>query len=257
MKAINPNMRGRFDGMLQILRFNSHLYLWGIGVAAFFWLLLIEAGFKGFFRTIILSGSGLAIFWMIASLLVSHWVYDRSEIYEWTWIAALFTEKPHRWINIHAGLDESTSALKSIFPNATGMVFDIFDPANMTERSIEKARRKVEPNKASLRANFAALPAGDAEAEAIFLIFAAHELRHAQARARFFAELRRVLAPGGRVVLVEHLRDWKNFAAFGPGFVHFFSAKDWRGAVRGGGLMIEREFGMTPFVRVFLLRRPS
>jgi hypothetical protein len=257
MKPINPNIRGRFDGMLQILKFNSHLYWGGIGIAAISWLLLIEMKLKGYSRTLILSGSGLAIFWMVVSLLVSHWVYDRSEIYQWRWLADLFTDKPRRWINIHAGLDESSPALRSLFPNAIGMVLDIFNPATMTERSIEKARRKSQAKRGGVRANFAALPVGDADAEAIFVIFAAHELRRAAARARFFAELRRVLVPGGSLVMVEHLRDWKNFAAFGPGFVHFFSARDWRRTVDGAGLVIEREFGMTPFVRVFLLRRPS
>ena len=57
--------------------------------------------------------------------------------------------------------------------------------------------------------------------------------------------------------MVEQLRDWKNFAVFGPGFVHFFPAKEWRKVTRRAGLEVEEEFGMTPFVRVFLLRRRS
>lgn len=57
------------------------------------------------------------------------------------------------------------------------------------------------------------------------------------------------------VVLVEHLRDWKNFIAFGPGFVHFHSRRSWLRTIREAGLLIERESAVTPFVECFVLRR--
>jgi ubiquinone/menaquinone biosynthesis C-methylase UbiE len=243
--------------MLQILRFNSHLYFGAAAFVAVAWVLMIAAGLNGLYRTIILGGSTLAIYWMLASLWASHLVYDRSDLYHWTWINTLLAAKPRRWINIHAGWDESSRALGILFGNGSGMIFDIFDPANMTERSIKKARRHAASHVRHARADFKALPVQDGEADAVFLIFAAHELRRPDARASFFAELRRVLGIGGQVILVEHLRDWKNFAVFGPGFLHFFSAREWRRVTHGAGLEVEREFGMTPFVRVFVLRRRS
>ena len=74
--------------------------------------------------------------------------------------------------------------------------------------------------------------------------------------AALFTELRRVLGPGGRVVVAEHLRDAANFLAFGPGFLHFHSrAHAGRAASRGRRFDIHAEFPITPFVRVFVLRR--
>ncbi len=86
-------------------------------------------------------------------------------------------------------------------------------------------------------------------------MFAAHELRRHEARVQLFRELARVLRPGGEVALVEHLRDWANFLAFGPGFLHFFSKRSWRRAADAAGLQVRTDWSMTPFVHVFMLRR--
>ena len=102
---------------------------------------------------------------------------------------------------------------------------------------------------------FARLPLADASCDTVFLLFVAHEIRSPQSCKRFFVELHRALAPGGTVVLVEHLRDAWNFAAFGPGFLHFFGRRRWRELARDSGLAIIREMPMTPFVAAFLLRR--
>ena len=61
-------------------------------------------------------------------------------------------------------------------------------------------------------------------------------------------KLRRRLAPHGRAVLVEHLRDWPNLIAFGPGFLHFLSRRTWLHTIAESRLRIVREFSITPFV---------
>jgi ubiquinone/menaquinone biosynthesis C-methylase UbiE len=87
------------------------------------------------------------------------------------------------------------------------------------------------------------------------LLLSAHELRTDTARGDLFAELRRVLGPGGRVVVAEHLRDWANFAAFGPGVLHFHSRRTWTRCFARHRFDVHAEFSITPFVRVFVLRR--
>jgi hypothetical protein len=83
----------------------------------------------------------------------------------------------------------------------------------------------------------------------------AHELRSDESRCALFAELRRVLGPAGRVVIAEHLRDWANLLAFGPGFLHFHSRRAWLRCFSRHRFDVHREFSITPFVRVFVLRR--
>jgi SAM-dependent methyltransferase len=202
-------------------------------------------------------GVGLAIFWLVASILASWYIYDHSPLCRWAWISPLFQKPPARWANLHAGLDESTPSLRRLFPGTEGGAYDFFDPATMTEPSIRRARALTPPPELPTLVDYAALPFDDDALDAAFLLFAAHEIREATGRARFFGELGRSLRPGGRVIIAEHLRDLPNFAAFGPGFLHFWPRAEWRRLTRGAGLAVASELSITPFVRVFVLERPD
>jgi SAM-dependent methyltransferase len=134
-------------------------------------------------------------------------------------------------------------------------VFDIFDPERMTEPSIIRARMVAENVVEPERADFRHLPVATGSIDAALLLLSAHELRTDEARTALFTELRRVLGPGGRVVVAEHLRDAANFLAFGPGFLHFHSRRTWTRCFSRTRFDIHSEFPITPFVRVFVLRR--
>src|SRR4051812_28920253 len=94
-------------------------------------------------------------------------------------------------------------------------VLDFFDPGTTTEPSIQRAHRLVPPSVAEERTVPDAWPVPSASQDAVFALSAAHELRKEGERATFFREARRVLRPGGRVVVIEQLRDVANFACFG------------------------------------------
>jgi SAM-dependent methyltransferase len=195
----------------------------------------------------------LAAAWGLASLLAAYWVYDRSGIYDLGWLPGLLREPPRCWVNVHAGLDETSPALQALFPTAESRVLDIHDPASMSEPAIGRARRRGPPPVAPEPANPRRLPLPDASAEAIVLVFAAHEIRDPGVRLAFFRELRRVLDPEGRIVLVEHLRDLANVLVFGPGAWHFLPEREWRRLGRESRLALHRSVRLTPFVRVFVL----
>jgi len=97
------------------------------------------------------------------------------------------------------------------------------------------------------------LPAGDRDE--VFLLFAAHEVRAQERRSQLLRETNRVLKEGGQVILVEHLRDWPNFLAFGPEFFHFHSKRTWRKNIQEAEFQMERESTITPFVHCFFLRK--
>jgi Methyltransferase domain len=246
-------VRGRYQGVLQILHFNWRMYLataGGLIAAALAWPVLPAAA-----RVALLVGFAPAVFWMVASLVVSHYIYDRFPIYDLHWLEHALDHTPRRWINIHAGWDETSAALTAIFPDAVGEAVDLFDPEVMTESSIHEAHQACRATVPSTPARFDALPFENGTVDAAFAIFAAHELRKRSQRVKFFGELRRVLTAGGELLVMEHARDAWNFLAFGPGFLHFFAPREWRETVQAAGLEVRKEFAMTPFVHVFVMRR--
>lgn len=251
---MSPSLpRGRYQGVLQILQFNSPKYLAAVAAvlaAASAWPFFGPAG-----RMAALLVVTPALFWAISSLIVSHHVYDRSSLYDFRQIARLLKRAPRRWVNIHSGWDETSDLLHRAFPEASGQVADIFDPRWMTESSIRRARRLSHSAIPATPGRYNALPFPSASFDTAFLIFAAHELRRHQQRVCLFRETARVLGPGGELVLVEHARDWRNFLAFGPGFLHFFSPRAWRHAALQAGFNLEAEVTMATFVHIYLLRK--
>jgi SAM-dependent methyltransferase len=195
-----------------------------------------------------LAGAALALYGMVAALAVSWWVYDRSDLHEWRWLAPLLPEGAGRWVLVHAGFDESGPGLPAALGGPAAAVVDLSpwlpDPAP----SLRRARRR-HPAPATATAGTAALPLDDAACDTVLLVFAAHEVRDRERRDRLFAELHRVVRPGGRVVLVEHLRDGPNFVAFGPGALHFQGRRTWLDAAGRAGLVLAGETTKTCFVR--------
>lgn len=242
-------------GLRQILRFNWPFYA---GAALALVLAIVVAGrvpLNNAARIALDAGTGLSAIWIAGSVAASWIVYDRSPLTQWGWVADALGFRPDAWINIHAGLDESTPALRTLFGGAQGRVFDIFDPVEMTEPSIARARRLARNVVPPESADFRRLPVPTGTIDAAMLLLSAHELRSDASRGALFGELRRVLGPGGRVVVAEHLRDWTNFLAFGPGCLHFHSRRAWTRCFDRARFTIQSEFPITPFVRVFVLRR--
>ena len=99
------------------------------------WLLL-RAG-----EAILIGVATITAFWSLSSLLVSYYVYDYKGVIRWNWLPPILSFPPQQWLNIHAGLDESTLILTQCFPNTRYVVVDIYDPQEMTEPSIARARR--------------------------------------------------------------------------------------------------------------------
>jgi hypothetical protein len=245
--------RGRFQGVLQILRFNWRFYLATTGAAAIAFLVAVEL--PPVWRVPLIAGCSLAMYWTCSSLLASYYIYDCYPIYRLNWLARQLPKPPRHWVNIHAGLDETSHLLPELFPSADGRVLDIYDPREMPEPSIKEARRMSPSPGEATPARWNSLPLGNETIDVALVMFAAHELRRDQARVQLFGELARALTRDGEVALIEHTRNWANFLAFGPGFFHFFSKRAWRHAASAAGLQVSTEISMTPFISVFMLRR--
>jgi SAM-dependent methyltransferase len=239
----------------QIVRFNWPYYAAAALALAAGPIVVHRLPLAAWMRYLADTGFALVAMWLVASLVVSWVVYDRSRLMDWDWVLQALGFSPASWINLHAGHDDSSRVLTQIFSGAEGRVFDMFDEREMTEPSIARARRLAVNAVAAERVDYRRLPLPKGTIDVAMLLLSAHELRSEEARSALFAELRRVLGPAGRIVVAEHLRDWANFLAFGPGFLHFHSRRTWLRCFSQNRFDVHREFSITPFVRIFVLRR--
>jgi len=240
--------------MWQVVQYNSGIYTCAFLLICAAWISFSYAQ-PAAERIAVVGFAGPLLFWLCSSLLVSHYVYDRSPLYDLNWVRRELPKAPQRWINVHAGVDETSQLLAQMFPTAVGEILDIHDPEEMTEASIRRAHRTHRSLMRSKPADWRALPIADDTVDAAFLFFVAHEFRRDEARTQLFRELARVLRSDGELTVVEHLRDCANFLAFGPGFLHFFSRSLWFWTAGAAGLQVRAEKSITPFVRVFILQR--
>ena len=219
----------------QIVRFNWPYYLSAAAAVVAGSVAVATLPMPGWIRYPAYGGIALVALWLVTSLVASWMIYDRSRLMDWDWVLQALGFSPASWINLHAGHDASTPALEKIFAGATGQEFDLYD-----------ARQIADPRK---------LPLPKGTVDVAMLVLSAHELRSDEARSALFAELRRVLGPAGRVVVAEHMRDWANFLAYGPAVLRFYSRRTWIRCFAQHRFDVHREFSITPFVRVFVLRR--
>jgi hypothetical protein len=245
--------RGRYDGVLNIVRFNWPMFVTTAGVVLVSTLaatLVIRPEWQWMFALVAI---GLTAGTLV-SLWASHLIYDRSDLYRFTWLTrALQGVQPQRITFCQTGFDECSSALRRHFPGTGWTLLDHYDPTWMTEASIQRARRRCPPADGTVTAPFGAWPIQDRSSDAVIGLLAVHELRRAEERVAWFAESRRVTHDRGRVIVVEHVRDLANAVVFGPGALHFHSVSAWRQSWTRANLRLRDEFRITPWVRVFVL----
>jgi SAM-dependent methyltransferase len=239
----------RRSGVRDVIAYNWPQYTAGLATAA------ASAALAGRLprplRVMARAGSAAA-FGLLASATAASWlVYDRSELYGYGWLDALLPQAPSVHVVVGTGLDEASAPLAARWPASRQISVDLYDPAVMTEGSVRRARRRVPPPPHAVPGRPDALPVPPAMADAVFLVFAAHELRQARARERLFAECARALRPGGRLVLVEHLRDGANRAVFGPGAWHFLPRAEWLRLAAHAGLRPAVERRVAGLVTAF------
>lgn len=246
--------RGGFQGVAAVVRFNWPFYLAALCVLVGSVVGLVFISLPWLQAVMVLAAAG-CLYFILVSLGVSHWVYDRSDLFRWEWLGkALPKEAPERIVFCHSGFDESSGMLVERFRAAEFRILDHHDARWMSEPSIMRARRLFPPVEGTLPAPFGEWPVADGWADVVLGILAIHELRETGERSDWFREARRCLRADGSIVIVEHMRDPANFLAFGPGFLHFHSIKAWRKSWEDAGLTLDGDFRISPFLRVFVLK---
>lgn len=236
-----------------VVVFNWHFFLLAglaclVGLAAI-WLIPIA-----WLQACIGLGVIAAVYFLIVSVIASYFVYDHSDLYKLRhWPDRVIPEGSTSATLVHAGFDPASRKLIKKYPDLQWTVLDFFDPDTTTETSIRTARKLFPPVQGEIQIKASNWPLQDSSQNVIFIISAAHEIRDDQERASFFKEASRCLTPTGRVVVIEQLRDLRNFMVFGAAVLHFLSYRTWRTSFQAGSLYPIEEFWMSPWMKTFVL----
>jgi len=242
--------RRKFQGVLNILSFNRHFYVYGLITLTILIISYFVFNWSNLLHwTLILAFS----FGLIMPLIISAYVYDFSGYYKFNWLKKynLTDSKNKQILNINAGFDETSFIIKKYFPKSNLKVFDFYNSEKHTEPAIIRARKVslVYPNTQQITSS--KFPLKDNSVDLIFLLSAAHEIRSQNEKIQFLKECHRVCTSNANVIMIEHLRDFPNFVAFSVGFTHFFSKKTWRNAYEEAGFTTFTEQKFTPFMSIF------
>ncbi len=133
---------------------------------------------------------------------------------------------------LHIGTYRHARALAALLPRATIHTVDCWnDEAGHAERSLEEIRAldaapDGDSRLRSARATRWKVPLDDASCDAVVLGIGFHEF-DPPAREALLSEAERMLRPGGKVVLFEHVRDVKNALVFGSAVDHWPTREQW------------------------------
>ena len=242
--------RMRFQGVANVLRFNWHYYLYALIVA----IALFIAG-QIFHQPLFYILAAAALGQALASIIISYYVYDLSELYDFNWLDTLEIKDGGELLNIHSGFDESSEQLMEKFSGSQLRVFDFYQARNHTEVSIRRAQKAQTKNSNAIKISTSQIPALDNSVDAGFVIFSAHEIRDDSERIVFFRELRRTLKNSGKIVVTEHVRDVSNVLAYNLGAFHFLTRSEWLATSEGANLRVSKMIKITPFVTTFVLKK--
>lgn len=249
-----PNNSSHFSGLFRVIIFNWPLYVVAIVFILALFAISQIAGPNATISQAALILSFILTLQVSASLMASHWIYDLSPLNNWSWIKKTFIEPQHILI-VHAGYDETDGALYKLFPSSRISMIDLYPALEHREPSIIKAQKLFPSNVSPLSTSLTGWPVKDNSMDLILIAFAAHEVRDSAKRVDLFAESRRVLKSSGKIILVEHVQDLANFLAYNIGAFHFLKSSDWIKCIESANLVIQSQFRITPFVRVFELCR--
>lgn len=242
--------RKKFQGVLNILSFNRHFYVYGFIVLTLLIASFLLFNWSNLLLWIVIIGF---LYGLLMPLVVSAYVYDFSGYYDFKWLKKLdlIDSEENLILNINAGFDETSFIIKNHFLKSDLKVFDFYNAEKHTEPAIIRARKVslVYPNTQQIISNSFSLQ--DNSVDLIFLLSAAHEIRSQKEKIEFLKECHRVCKPDANIVMIEHLRDVPNFIAFTIGFTHFFSKRTWQNAFTAAGFTTFTEQKFTPFMSIF------
>ena len=237
-----------------VILFNYQKILFGFFVSIFFLVMSTQISsifFNVFFKTI----GFLIILNIIASILASYILYDKSDLYKLNNLKDILDlKKIKKAVLIHASFDPISQLLEKRCPDLNLTVCDIFENRHEHDSGIKISKKVFPPNPKEIKINPNQLAFEDNSQDLVLAITAIHEILNHKERVLFFEEAKRIVKQDGLIIVSEQFRDTTNFLFFNIGAFHFLSQKQWKKAISDAGLEIIMNKKITIFANMLVIK---
>lgn len=237
-----------------VILFNYKKILLGAIISLFLFIISFQIHSDGF--VLLLRGlSILIVLNIIASILASYILYDKSDLYELNDLKGIVDwDNVEKAVLIHASFDPLSQRLEERYPNLHLTVCDIYGNRHEHESGIKVSKELFPPNTKEIRISPDNLPFENGSQDVILAVTALHEILDHEQRVLFFKEAKRVLKKGGLIIVSEQFREVTNFIFFNIGAFHFLSLQQWKKAISSAGLKISINRKITPFANMLIIK---
>lgn len=134
--------------------------------------------------------------------------------------------------DIHIGTYRHTYQFANLLPEATIHSIDCWEDGFSSEQAISDVRA-LEPAPVHndrirpIKVKDFEIPLSNAVCDVVVFGFGTHEIPAGSERDKIFDEAKRILKPGGKLIMFEHGIDFQNFLIFGPVINHVTKHKEW------------------------------
>lgn len=240
-----------------VILFNYQKILLGIIVSA---ILLIASFWIGmdWIQLFLRIVSALIVLNIVASLVASYTLYDKSDLYELKNLKGIIDwQETENAIFVHTSFDPLSKSLEEKYPDLNLTVCDIFGNRHEQEKGIETSKKIFPPHPKEIRISPDRLLFEDKSQDVILAVTSLHEILDHEQRVLFFKEAKRILKDDGIIIVSEQFRDFTNFVFFNIGAFHFLSEKNWKKAISSANLKIVKNHKITPFANMLIIKKLS
>lgn len=231
-----------------VILFNKEKIILGIGVSII--SILISFFVSTLFSQILIILSVLILINIIAAIIASYILYDKSELYK---PRKLFRNikfnEDDKAMLLHASFDPVSRELEKMFKVGHFKVYNIYGNRHEHESVIKISECSFPPNENDIKVNPTQFPDDNDTYDYLFAITSIHEILTHKERVQFFKEAKRILKTDGTLIVCEQMRSTVNFLFFNFGFLHFVSMRNWEKAMN-----IETKKSLTLFSKVLYVK---
>jgi SAM-dependent methyltransferase len=238
----------RYAGAARYAAARWPVYAFGLGGAFLAGALVAVSGAGRGLLAFVPFGLALMIvagYFAVASLWVAHRQYGNEDI-----LALFFSQGRIEPVEDVAYLDLGLRAWPAAFSRRMTLghviVIDVYNPQVTPSPALFRARRRAprpvpDPRLSWRDGSLSLLPLPDDSSGVVILHEVASEFAQSGDRNRLLREVRRILAPGGRLLLAERVRTPTTILATGPASWGLRPAAEWGGWLRAAGLHLSSE----------------